>query len=282
MPDQVRFGDFILGLQGLAILRSWMLDLATIRARAQKILEISDDYEKAPWSNPIVVDERTVTAGYAEWAAGYDTERNPIILAEEPVVHELLSRYPRGAALDAACGTGRHAAYLAALGHEVTGIDATAEMLEKAKARVPSAQFETADLLAIPLPDGAMDCVVCTLALTHCADLGPPVQELARVVRPGGRIVISDVHPLMVLLGVHGGYRQSQTEYGVVRNHVHLASDYLTAFDKAGLKVIKCIEPLWGEREIATMGFAEQVPDLTESAVKGLPIVVVWELEKSA
>lgn len=282
MPDQVRFGDFILGLQGLAILRSWMLDLATVRARAQKILEISEEYEEAPWSNPIVVGERTVTAGYAEWAAGYDTVRNPIILAEEPVVHELLSRYPRGAALDAACGTGRHAAFLAALGHEVTGIDATAEMLEKAKARVPSAQFETADLLAIPLPDGAMDCAVCTLALTHCADLGPPVQELARVVRPGGRVVVSDVHPLMVLLGVHGGYRQSDTAYGVVRNHVHLASDYLTAFRKAGLRVIKCIEPLWGEREIATMGFAEQMPDLTESAVKGLPIVIVWELEKSA
>lgn len=281
MPDQVRFGDFILGLQGLAILRSWMLDLATVRARAQKILEISGEYEEAPWSSPIVVGERTVTSGYAEWAAGYDTARNPIILAEEPIVHGLLGQYPLGAALDAACGTGRHAAYLDALGHQVTGIDATAEMLEKAKARVPSARFETADLREIPLPDGAMDCAVCTLALTHCADLGPPIRELARVVRPGGRVVISDVHPLMVLLGVHGGYRQSQTEYGVVRNHVHLAADYLTAFRKAGLRVINCIEPLWGEREIATMGFAEQMPDLTESAVKGLLIVIVWELEKS-
>lgn len=282
MPDQVRFGDFILGLQGLAILRSWMLNLATVRAGAQKILEISGEYEEAPWSNPIVVGERTVTAGYAEWAAGYDTERNPIILAEEPVVHELLSQYPLGAALDAACGTGRHAAYLAALGHRVSGIDATAEMLEKAKARVPSAHFETADLREIPLRDGAMDCAVCTLALTHCPDLGPPVQELARVVRPGGHVVISDVHPVMVLLGLHGGYRLNQTEYGVVKNHVHLAADYLAALDKAGLKVIKCIEPLWGEREIATMGFAEQMPDLTETAVKGLPIVIVWELEKSA
>ncbi len=282
MADQAKFGDFILGLQGLAILRSWMLDLATVRARAQKILEISEEYEDAPWSNPIAVGERTVTAGYAEWAAGYDTERNPIILAEEPVVHELLSRYPLGAALDAACGTGRHAAYLAALGHQVTGIDATAEMLEKARARVPSAQFETADLLDIPLPDGAMDCAVCTLALTHCADLGPPIRELARVVRPGGHVVISDVHTLMVLLGVHGGYRLSQTEYGVVKNHVHLAADYLTAFSNAGLDVVQCREPLWGNREIATMGFAEQMPDLTETAVKGLPIVIVWELQKSA
>ena len=282
MSDQARFGDFILGLQGLAILRSWMLDLATVSARAQKILEIAGEYEDAPWSAPIVVGERTVTAGYAEWAARYDTDRNPIFLAEEPVVHGLLARYPIGTALDAACGTGRHAAYLATLGHRVTGIDATAEMMETAKAKVPSAQFETADLTAIPLSDGAMDFAVCTLALTHCAGLGPPIRELARVVRPGGHVVISDIHPLMVLLGVHGGYRLNQTEYGVVRNYVHLASDYLTSFQKAGLNVVQCIEPLWGDREIATMGFAEQMPDLTESAVKGLPIVIVWELMKSA
>ena len=69
MADQARFGDFILGLQGLAILRSWMLDFATVRARAQKIVEIAGEYEKAPWSAPIVAGERTVTAGYAEWAA---------------------------------------------------------------------------------------------------------------------------------------------------------------------------------------------------------------------
>ena len=92
--------------------------------------------------------------------------------------------------------------------HRVTGIDSTAEMLETARAKVPSAQFETADLMAIPLPDGAMDFAVCTLALTHCADLGPPIREIARVVRPGGHVVISDVHPLMVLLGVYGGYRR--------------------------------------------------------------------------
>ena len=280
MAGQAKFGDFILGLQGLAILRSWMLDFATVKARAQQMLEISREYVKAPWSTPIVAGERTVTGGYAEWAASYDTDRNPIILAEEPIVHGLLGQYPLGAALDAACGTGRHAAYLASLGHRVTGIDATAEMLEIAKAGVPAAQFKTADLAAIPLQDGSMDFAVCTLALTHCADLGPPIRELARVVRPGGHVVISDVHPLMVLLGVHAGYRLSQTEYGVVRNNVHLASNYLAAFHKAGLNVVQCIEPLWGDQEIATMGFAAQMPDLTEAAVKGLPIVIVWELEK--
>ena len=127
-----------------------------------------------------------------------------------------------------------------------------------------------------------MDFAVCTLALTHCADLGPPIREIARVVRPGGHVVISDVHPLMVLLGVHGGYRRNQSEQGFIRNYIHLASHYLTAFQVAGLNVVQCIEPLWGDQEIATIGFAEQMPDLMEAVVRGLPIVIVWELEKGA
>jgi len=67
---------------------------------------------------------------------------------------------------------------------------------------------------------------------------------------------------------------------GFVINHVHLHSDYLRAFRQAGLSVVQCLEPLWGEKEIATFGFADQMPDLVEAAVKGLPIIVVWELEK--
>ena len=282
MPEQATFGDFILGLEGLAILRSWMSDPATVRARTRKIIEIVSHIEEAPWTNPMAASERTVAAGYAEWAATYDVSSNPMFLAEEPVLHGLLERYPLGAALDAACGTGRHAAYLASLGHRVTGIDSTAEMLSLAMAKVPAAQFQNADLTAIPLSDGEVDLAVCTLALTHCSDLGPPIRELARVVRPGGRVVISDVHPFMAMLGVHGGYRRNPAELGFVKNNVHLTSDYLTAFREAGLNILQCIEPLWGDREVATMGFAEQMPDLVEAAVKGIPIVIVWELEKRA
>ena len=282
MAEQGTFGEFILGVEGLAILRSWMLDSATVKLRARKIVEIARQIEEAPWSDPFDASERTVPAGYAEWAASYDDGGNPIILAEEPVVRGILARYPVGAALDAACGTGRHSAYLTSVGHRVTGIDSTPEMLEVAAAKVPGARFETGDLTAIPLPDEAMDTAVCTLALTHCADLGPPIRELARVVRPGGHVVISDVHPVMVMLGGHGRYRVDQAERGFVRNNVHLASDYLTAFQDAGLDIVRCMEPLWTDREVATLGFGEQMADLAKASIEGTPIVIVWELEKKA
>ena len=85
MPEQATFGDFILGLEGLAILRSWMSDPAIVTARTRKIVEMASQIEEEPWTNPMAASERTVTAGYAEWAATYDDSNNPMFLAEEPV-----------------------------------------------------------------------------------------------------------------------------------------------------------------------------------------------------
>ena len=282
MTEQARVADIILGFEGLAILRTWMLDNAAVQARTQEILDIAARIEEEPWSNQLTYGESTITAGYAEWSETYDDPGNPMLLAEEPVVHKILAQYPVGTALDAACGTGRHTKYLASLGQQVIGIDTTPEMLELAAAKVPAAQFQTADLAAIPLPDGEMDTAVCTLALTHCPDLGPPMRELARVVRPGGHVVISDVHPFDVVLSVQGIFRRKRGGRGFVRNFVHLPSDYLNASQQAGLNVVQCIEPLWGEKEIATIGFSEKMPDLVETAIKGLPIAIVWELQKNA
>ena len=275
-------GDFIMGLEGLAILRAWAIDPATVKERTESIAEGVARQAETPWAELLVERERTVGDGYGEWALGYDRPDNPVLLAEEPVVHELLDARPVGAALDAACGTGRYASELVYLGHSVTGIDATPEMLDEARKKVPGARFELADLTALPLRAGSFDLAVCTLALTHCSELKSPIAELARVVRPGGRIILSDVHPVMTMLGFHARYPSGEGEFGFVRNHIHPFSDYLTAFREARLAVVQCREPVWGEAELATLGFAEDRPGLVEAAVQGLPIVVVWELEKGA
>ena len=72
MVEQATFGEFVLGLEGLAILRSWMVNSATVKARAQKIVEMARQIEEEPWSNPMAADERPVAAGYAEWATTYE------------------------------------------------------------------------------------------------------------------------------------------------------------------------------------------------------------------
>jgi SAM-dependent methyltransferase len=76
-------------------------------------------------------------SGFGVWAASYDEPGNPIVALEQPAVRALIDRLAPRRALDAACGTGRHAARLKALGHQVEGFDLTPEMLATARVNVP-------------------------------------------------------------------------------------------------------------------------------------------------
>ena len=227
------------------------------------------------------VPRREVSEGYPEWAPSYDLPgRNPILELEGPFTAELFSRIDVGSALDAACGTGRQSAVLAALGHEVFGVDATEAMLERARERVPAAEFRLGLLTELPVETGRFDLAVCSLALTHLEDPAPAIRELARAVRPGGRIVITDLHPTFVALGAQAAYRVNDVRAGYVVNHVHLMSRYLAAFRSAGLGVRECHELLYRRDEVEL--WASRVAldlDLVADALEGLPAVVVWDLQ---
>src|SRR5262249_56726095 len=121
------------------------------------------------------------TEVHGEWAAPYAEPGNQMLEIEQPLLRRILDGLPVGTALDAACGTGRHTEYLAQLGHRVIGVDQSAEMLERATRRLPDVEFHRADLDRLPLPDNAVDIVVCALALTHVPRLAPVMAEFARV-----------------------------------------------------------------------------------------------------
>ena len=88
---------------------------------------------------------------------------------------------------------------------------------------------------------------VAGVRLTHASVLGPPMAEIARVLRPGGEAILSDVHPVIAATGGMAFYRTTAGEQRFVRNHVHWASAYLDAFASAGLHVGACYEPRLGE-----------------------------------
>jgi ubiquinone/menaquinone biosynthesis C-methylase UbiE len=84
-----------------------------------------------------------------------------------------------GPTVDVACGTGRHTAHLAALGHEVIGVDASPQMLAVARRKLPAVSFLLADLHRLPVADASVDLLVCALAATHVPDLRPVLAEFA-------------------------------------------------------------------------------------------------------
>ncbi len=98
---------------------------------------------------------------------------------------------PHGATvLDLACGTGDFCKGLAGAGLRPIGMDLSFGMLAAAQTEVPLVQ---GDALRLPVPDGSVDGVTCGFALRNFKELGPFFLELARVVRPAGRIALLEV-----------------------------------------------------------------------------------------
>ena len=229
---------YLLGVEGVALLHAFAgwhdRDFTDARlAEIQVLLDSAGQLGGGAWTRPVSAED-----GYRAWADSYDQPGNGLIELEQPLVREILAGLPRGTALDAACGTGRHAEYLASLGHAVIGVDACAEMLGVARAKVPGGDFRQGDLRKLPVPARRADVVVCALALTHVPDLAPVFAEFARVLRPGGHLVISDSRSdWPVVKPLPGG------GFGYLPHRNHRASEYLAAALPLGFQVRGCQEP---------------------------------------
>ena len=192
----------------------------------------------------MLVEQVSAATVYEQVSTGYDAEAGGGLFAtDEPVVAEYLASREPGAALDAACGTGRFAEFLARRGHRVIGVDSSPDMLAHARQRVPEAEFHVAELDRLPLPDDSVDVIVCALALEHVPRLDPVLAEFARVLRPGGELVISDVHHENITRGSVMTTRGPAGEPRIAPTYRHQLGDYLRAALRHGLQVKRCEEP---------------------------------------
>lgn len=138
--------------------------------------------------------------GIADW---YDAEFQPAPLESESweVLNRLLGE-ARGSLLDVGCGTGSYAAGLAERGWDVTGIDASEDMLRRARAKGVAAIH--ADATALPFEDASFDAAVSIFTHTDVDDLAGFLREVVRVLRPAAPFVYVGVHPCFV--GPHSVY----------------------------------------------------------------------------
>lgn len=180
-------------------------------------------------------------AGYDRWAAIYDTDGNPLIALEEPQVDLALGGVNGRSVLDVGCGTGRHALRLAAAGAIVDAIDFSEGMLAKARQKPGSdrVRFQAHDLARpLPFPTASFDHVLCGLVVDHIADLQGLFSEMGRVCRSQGKIVISVMHPAMMLRGVQARFHDPETGSEIrPASEPNQLSDYVTAALRAGLLI---------------------------------------------
>jgi ubiquinone/menaquinone biosynthesis C-methylase UbiE len=280
MADEARVRELMMGIEGLALLRNAIDgDEGFLTARVAEMRKIIDSADGVGEGETLA--ELDAATGYAAWASTYDSKPNFILAVEEPVVESLLARIPPGSALDAACGTGRHTVTLIRHGHEVIAVDQSPEMLAQAAAKVPEAQFRVGDVTELPISDASLDLVLCALALSHLHDVGKAIAEFRRVLRPGGRLIVTDPHPIMVLLTAQPIFAYKPGELAFVRVRPHQVSDYLTAFATHGFSFISCHEPLYAG-PLPPDGYEERIPDAARAAWAGIPSAIIYEMQARA
>jgi ubiquinone/menaquinone biosynthesis C-methylase UbiE len=223
---------------------------------------------------------------YELWAATYDDrEGNALLYAEQRTVCPLLQNIDLSGkcVLDAGCGTGRYLELLRASNPStLAGIDFAPAMLKVAKTKfADSSVFLLGGRIdSIPFADRSLDFVLSTLALDHLRDLHGGVSELARVLRPGGAMVISLFHPNAKKRGWQRTFR-TRADKGhlyAAEYYGHDTSSYLTEFETCGLGIEQTIEPVIDE---SLKPFYERAArmDLYEE-FKGLPLLLVFRLRK--
>jgi ubiquinone/menaquinone biosynthesis C-methylase UbiE len=284
--DEMVAAQYFVAVAGMAAMRKCLTEPSSVRPRLDDVRAIVGRLDEFPNDLVVPVVEYDVDAGFDAWAPRYDGP-NPAVDVDEIVVHDIVGGLSESAgrvALDAACGTGRHSAYLHEQGYDVIGVDANRSMLGIAEAKVPGGEFRLGDLRSLPVEDRAVDLVVCSLALTHVEDLAPVFAEFARVVKTGGRVVVSDIHPTLVTFGGAAVFPTDSDglELHFVRNRLHAFSDYVSAATAAGLGVRDVREPPVPEAAIVGNPAYPVVPDAVRGAFEGLPALVVWTFDRSA
>jgi ubiquinone/menaquinone biosynthesis C-methylase UbiE len=143
-------------------------------------------------------------------------------------------------ALDLACGPGTFARSFAPLATTVFGVDYTSAMLAIARnamleAGLDNILFVRGDGNQLPLGDGSLDLAVCGYSLHHFADPAPPLREMVRVVRRGGRVAVADI----VVPDGASSDANNRIERARDASHVRTlgTSDLRGLFESAGLTI---------------------------------------------
>ena len=149
------------------------------------------------------------------------------------------AQLPCEAFLDAGCGDGRYLAALdGELPHRVAGVDISERILATARARAPRADLRQANLESLPFEAGAFDLILSSQVIEHVVDGAAAVRELARVLRPGGTLVLSTDNKWNVVSRVLNAPRTSATAVLRLRGSRGLIESPASAYTSKSLRAL--------------------------------------------
>ncbi|HEY3135755.1 MAG TPA: class I SAM-dependent methyltransferase [Blastocatellia bacterium] len=226
---------------------------------------------------------------------------------ERPAVERLIGNLAGQRLLDLGCGSGTYSVVFVEHGAQVVGLDLSQTMIslarERARARSVQADFRVADIIEpLPFSQGEFDAVFTGTALHYVESLGPLMNEIQRVMKPGGRLVASVLHPMSTsrfplassdeLEGPDPweawyfgpqlrcietpwlGFGEVKKQGRQILCYHHTITEYFDAVSAAGLAIIELIEPA------PPPEFAAKNASRYNEAMR-VPVFLVFKAEKS-
>ena len=189
---------------------------------------------------------------YTLWAPTYDQTPNPLLALEERRLTPVLTKFAQQDIVDLGCGTGRWLRRLEPLApRSLTGIDSSAAMLAEARKKCQqSTALIQASGAATPVPDSSCDCVLASFLFSYISHTSTFATEIARILRPGGTLIISDLHPDATTYGWRRTFRSHGNLFEIV-TFPYTFLDLIAPMHAAGMRLEQIDEPCFGDEEAA-------------------------------
>ena len=168
---------------------------------------------------------------YRAWAPHY--EETAVSWLEADTVSSLGLTLEQGRLLDAGCGRARPLDGVDA--SLCVGVDLVPRMLQCA---ATNAFLAAADVRALPFRDRTFDAAWCRLVIGHVHELAGVYEELARICRRGGTVLVTDFHPDAVAAGHRRTFTDEASRTWEIEHHVHTFGAHLAAAEHAGLTLV--------------------------------------------
>ena len=185
-----------------------------------------------------------VQQAYNSWAQQYDSNENKTRDLEARSLRETLTPLICEHCLEIGCGTGKNTVWLMQKAATVTAVDLSEEMLAKAKKKItsPNVTFVKADITqAWAFATKPYDLIGFSLVLEHIELLQPVFEKAAAVLKPGGHLYISELHPFKQYNGSKARFDTAEGTQ-VVTCFNHHITDFTDAAKANGLTLVSLCE----------------------------------------
>ncbi|MEH2371122.1 class I SAM-dependent methyltransferase [Nostoc sp.] len=192
----------------------------------------------------------SIQAAYDNWSATYDADENLTRDLDRIVTRETLMGLKCKSVVEVGCGTGKNTLLLSQIALKVYAIDFSAQMIEKAKEKVRSANvvFITEDITKQwTCHNESADLVTCNLVLEHIEDLSLIFSEASRVLVKRGYFFICELHPFKQYQGTKANFQRQQDNFEIPA-FVHHLSDFFNAAKVHGF-LLEDFKEWWHEKD---------------------------------